>query len=582
MIGAAWQHKWLVVSIVALCTIAATVFALGRPERHEASASIVFEDTAGLLGISGSGQSGRLVANELEILRSGAVLERAAEILTDAGNDDITLIGLRRDVNMTGAANADVITISYAAETPELAEDVAGAVIQAYQEVRAGHREAESNMSLERLDAAEELLLDDLSAVRAELDEARADRGFSLMIDTVLNELSAIEAQLLTQLSTEERTSLIARQEQLQSQLQALEAGLNIESTRTDIEALLRRESQILNRLSDLEERRSEIEIQQSTRSSGVAFISPPTVTSGETGATRLLTALAGTVLGLLLALGVSYTMSVNRRAFGDRQEPAEVLESPFLADVPRFDPTSAKTNLPVRDNPRAPVAEAFRFAASSLDLRMERMDARVVVGVSGLVGEGKTAVLANIALAAARAGKRVLVVDADFGNQAMSKLLLNNFRMGPGLTELVAGKALLAEAAVPVSLGQGSVLHLISRGREPASAPTVLSSPDMKAIIDRMTDRYDLVFLDGPPLTQVAYGSALARLADVALVIVAHGSAIHRAADLKRQLEIIDIPQAGYVYNKAPIRPEMLTSGGSMKDVIGDAGATEPLPAES
>lgn len=580
MIGAAWQHKWLVISIVALGTIAAIVVAANRPSRFEASASIVFDESAGFLGAPTSNQAGRAVANELEILRSGAVLERTIEILDDEDAESLTLTSLRRELVMSGLSNADVITISYVAETPELAEAVTSAVIQAYQDVRASQREADSRLSLERLDAAEDVLIEDLETVRSEIAGARADRGFAEMIDTVLTELSDIEAELLTQISADERTSLLARQDQLRSQLQALEAALTIESTRPDIEALLRRENQILTRLSDLEERRSEIEIQLSTQTSGVAFISPPTVTAGETGATRLLTALAGAVLGLLIALAVAYTMTVNRRSFSDRHEPAEVLGSPFLADIPRFDATSSKTNLPVRDNPRTPVAEAFRFATASLELRMERMDARVAVGVSGAVGDGKSTVLANIALAAARTGKRVLVVDADFGNQAISKLLLSNFRLGPGLTELVAGKALLAEAAVPIALGQGSVLHLISRGREPVTAPTILSSPDMRAIIDRMTDRYDLVFLDGPPLTQVAYGSALARFADVALVVVAHGSPIHRAADLRRQLEMIDIPQAGYVYNKAPIRPEMLTSGGSMKDVIGDAGTTEPLPA--
>ena len=78
----------------------------------------------------------------------------------------------------------------------------------------------------------------------------------------------------------------------------------------------------------------------------------------------------------------------------------------------------------------------------------MERAGAKTVMAVSGLVADGKSTVVANTAIAVARSGKRVLVVDADFGNQSVSRLLLGDIRLGPGLTELVAGKALLAEAA--------------------------------------------------------------------------------------------------------------------------------------
>lgn len=580
VLGAAWEHRWLVLSIILATTVLAVVYSVSRPAQYEAVASVVFEDPTAVNVLTGGSnvQASRVVANELEIFRSGAVAVRALEILVDNGMDDVSLSDIRRGATFSSLINADVITIAYSADTPEQAEAVASALIQGYQDVRSSQRDVDSDRSLEMLDSAEELLLAELEDLRVDLAEVRSSRALETMIDQVLDNMAAVEAQLTETDSSAEREILLQRQGEYQSQLQALRVALEVESVRPDIASLIRRETQILDRLADIEARRSEIAIEVSTRSSGLAFVSPPAVTQSGSTSGRVFTALAGMALGAFIAVGVAYALAGARRRFTDRMQPAAELRLPFLADIPRFDAASLETMLPVRDNPRSPAAESFRFAASSVDFRMERTGAKTIMAVSALVGDGKSTVIANTAIAVARSGKRVLIVDADFGNQSVSQLLLGDISLGPGLTELASGRALLAEAALPVSLGHGAILDVVGRGTEAVSAPSVFAGSDIRAVIGRMTDRYDIVFIDGPPLIQVAYGSTLVRLADVVLHVIPHGSSIRRAHELARQIEVVEGQSIGYVYNKAPVRSEMLVSGGSMKDVIGDAGAVEPL----
>ena len=137
----------------------------------------------------------------------------------------------------------------------------------------------------------------------------------------------------------------------------------------------------------------------------------------------RILLAVA-LAAGLFAGVGLAYLLASRRRVFRDRMEPELILGVPLLADIPDFTQEGLTTLLPVRDEPRSASAEAFRFAAASLELKMNRQEAKSLAIISPTLGAGKSTVLANIALAAARQGSRVLVIDADFGNQALTTLL--------------------------------------------------------------------------------------------------------------------------------------------------------------
>ncbi len=193
------------------------------------------------------------------------------------------------------------------------------------------------------------------------------------------------------------------------------------------------------------------------------------------------------------------------------------------------------------------------------------------VVSLSAGLFEGKTVVTANTGFAAAREGHKVLLVDADFGNQQLTELLIGSSPALPGMTDVVSGQTTLAKAVVNVPQDSAGSIGLLSRGTAAARAPDFFASPATAKLFKELAMKYDLVLIDAPPLLRVAYATTLARLADRAMIIVAHGEDVRTAAELQVQIQMVGVPLIGYVYNLAPLRSEMAVSAGSMADTLGE-----------
>ncbi len=193
-------------------------------------------------------------------------------------------------------------------------------------------------------------------------------------------------------------------------------------------------------------------------------------------------------------------------------------------------------------------------------------------------MGDGKTVVAANTALASARQGNRVLVIDADFGNQRLAALLSGE-TAAPGLTDMIEQGMPLVGVVQTVDLSGGVTIDLLSRGLEAVTAPEFFGSPAAQAFLLAVRDEYDLVLIDAPPLLQVAYTSTIVRYADGALVVVRHRGDVRAVKEVEERLALLGAEAAGYVYNRAPLRDDMIRAEGSLKDVLGRAPARFDRP---
>ena len=188
----------------------------------------------------------------------------------------------------------------------------------------------------------------------------------------------------------------------------------------------------------------------------------------------------------------------------------------------------------------------------------------------SAAVGDGKTTVCANLAWSAARRGSRVLVIDADFGNQQLTEHLDGDATNRPGLTDIVERGIEISSAIHKVELADGVHLDLLSRGTVAINVPDFFRSAGTGVFFDSIGVQYDLVVVDSPPILQVAYTSLIARYVDCAVVVVKHGSGRALLEDVRDRLDLVGAPILGYLYNHAPIRRELAKSEGSMIDILG------------
>jgi Mrp family chromosome partitioning ATPase/capsular polysaccharide biosynthesis protein len=589
IIAAMWRYRWLVVLLVAILIGLGFVFQAVVPAGFQATAEIVVEDprTSALFSPSeiraptAGSTPQRYVADQVEILRGSQVAGVASDYARDVESVEISSDEFLDKTSISSSRESNQIKVSFTADTPDRARIGANSIVEAYRSVRTAELRATANDAVRQIGLEEDKLNEALNELRFQIESIRASDEVRSALDAKFEEDLATFDRLqgaLDVLNAQDPLSEAAAAVRLQlddvlQDFQTFEVISRIQQRDPELQALAAQQDQAINELADLSGRANSILIAVELQGAGItsgSLARTPKETTGS-GPVRILA--ASIVLGLALAAAISYFLASRRRAFGSRTLPELVLNAPLLAEVPDFTLEGIKSALPVTQAPTSASAEAFRFAAAAVDIRASAAGAKSLMMVSGTLGSGKTTAAANTAIAAAREGLRVLVIDADFGNQELTGMFLGEEQPAAGITEVVAGMVPLKEAVRQVVVTEDRSLFLLWRGRQPVEAANFFRTEDTQKFFAEVKEQFDLVIIDGPPLLQVAYASTLVRYVDAVVPIVAHNSRVGELEEVADRLHFIETPAIGYIYTKAPLRAEMTASEGSMKDILGLGG---------
>ena len=280
-----------------------------------------------------------------------------------------------------------------------------------------------------------------------------------------------------------------------------------------------------------------------------------------------------GLVIGLLIGVAVAYARANRRRTFVGRQDPAALYGVPLVGEIPTFDEKralwsngKAASSLPVTADPDSAVAEAFHFAAGFLErIRAQRGPQLSLVFVSPLSGTGKSTVVANLALAIADGGTRVLAIDADAGNGNLTAQLLPGIPPAGGLEQVLAGERWLADCiqvsplndAVSVLRADPPPQHRVAGAARSKAASSLLATAK---------SRFDIVLIDSPGFLEVAGATELADSSDAAIIVLSPSELIQDHLEMVDRLRLIGVDIIGYIYNRAsaPHRPARNLRNGS------------------
>lgn len=191
------------------------------------------------------------------------------------------------------------------------------------------------------------------------------------------------------------------------------------------------------------------------------------------------------------------------------------------------------------------PVQEAYKALRTNVSFMLPGSDCKIVAVTSGFPGDGKSSNVANIAIAFADIGKKVLLLDSDM------RLPTLNRKVGvkgiPGLADLLTNQS----SATEVMHKRVHGLDFISAGNIPPDPTWLLQSEQMKVFLQEMRKYYDWIFVDLPPITTVTDASILAENVDGYLLVVRHMMTEYRAVtDMISQLEKVNARILGFVYN--------------------------------
>jgi Mrp family chromosome partitioning ATPase len=579
LLRAIWRYRWLTLLVAIAVTAAAYVYAVTTAsEEYSSEASIVAEDPlSSIIFDNTSVRRADYLSDQVDFIGSGTVAEEAVRLAV-AEDPSFPYYGAELLDRVRVFESGARITVRVVADSESASTLGANSMIAAYQNLVRSEAQSSFTNTVAVLNVVIAELEDDLVAVSGEIMAAQEIANEDLLVlqqqyDEALPRLSELFDDLETA-GELERESLLLQIDDISTQLRVLEQVNRLEGTPPEMTALLEQQRRTIARLDELADQRDRYRVDEKLIGEAASSITTATfATRIATDVPRLVA--AGAFMGLLLGSGLAYVLALRRRSITDRAQPELVLAAPLIAEVPNFRQEGIRTALPVRTHPRSASAESFRFAAAALDLsRAAPMgtiitEGKLVIVTSAGVADGKSVIAANTALAAAREGKRVLLIDVDFGSQAATSLL-TEVRPEAGLTEVVETGTALSEAVVPIEGSGTTGLHLLARGWRSTSAPEFFRNPATRDFLDQIQEFYDVILLDAPPLLTVAYASTLAGMVDKVLVVTRHNGPASALEELQDRLDLIGTPTVGYVYNLAPLRLDISRNEGSMRDVLG------------
>lgn len=276
-----------------------------------------------------------------------------------------------------------------------------------------------------------------------------------------------------------------------------------------------------------------------------------------------------GVVLGIVLGIGLAFLLEALDTRVRSAEEIRERLGLPLLARLPEPPRDLRGDNrLAMVAEPHSVYAESFRILATNLDFVNLEWGARSIMVTSAVQSEGKSTTIANLAVALARSGRRVALVDLDLRRPFVDRFFKLEER--PGLTHVALGRVTLDEALVTFTdLDDGDdsgdalvpgdaqphngCLMVLPTGALPPNPGEFVSSRALGEILDELRERADIVLIDTPPLLQVGDAMTLSAKVD-ALIVVTRFSLIRRTmlAELHRVLETCPAGKLGFVLTGA------------------------------
>lgn len=241
---------------------------------------------------------------------------------------------------------------------------------------------------------------------------------------------------------------------------------------------------------------------------------------------------LIGFFLGLVLGIGLAFVVEKMDSSIKSQEEVEAIPGLTYLGLVPRIPGSVHNTrgrrpdpqpdlDLIVHRKPRSPVAEACKAVRTNLMFASPDAHLNRILVTSAGPREGKTTTAVSLAITMAQNDNdnRVLALDTDMRRPRMHKVFGVSGK--EGITSILLGKAKIEDVVKATEVPN---LFVLPCGPPPPNPAEVCQSARFKKLLDDLTERYDIVVLDSPPIMVVTDAAVLGTLVDGALLVARTG----------------------------------------------------------
>ena len=220
------------------------------------------------------------------------------------------------------------------------------------------------------------------------------------------------------------------------------------------------------------------------------------------------------------LVTGIIFLRELTDQRIKSASDLAMLPDSHVLGVIPDLDEVPGQVTtaeLVVRRDPTSVLAESYRQVMAPTDKAINRAGHQTMLLLGGLPGAGTTTVATNLAGAAAAAGKRVVLVDANFRRPRMAAAMGLDDDDGPGLGDLLNEEVSLDDVLHETEHG----ISVIAAGQPANRVFERLNNGQFDSVIAQLRERFDLVMVDAPPAVVAGDAMVLANKLDAAVLVV-------------------------------------------------------------
>jgi len=399
---------------------------------------------------------------------------------------DAILSGLSVSVE----TSTEILDIGYTSQDPATAQRFAQAFADSYLKFRKQHA---------------------VDEIQVQVDGVKAD------VASVTDQITTSEHKLAT-------TTDPVTQSGLETQLQAARARLGV-----------------------LQQKLDDLSNATALQSAG-EVVQPAEIPTSRSDAGPIQIGALALVLGLALGIGLAFLRERMDDRLRGRDDFERHLGAPVLAVIPKV-PNWRDKNKPklvTFSESKSAASEAYRTLRTSLMFMANQRPLQVILMASAAAGEGKTTTSANLAVAFAQAGKKVVLLGADLRKPRIHRFFgMDN---SIGLVDTLSGEIALAQAVQRTGVPD---LEVLQSGRVPASPAEMLQSDQMGEVLAELRRRFDFVIIDSAPALIVSDALALAPIVDGVVFIAESERSTRQAVSRARdQLEQVGALIVGGVLN--------------------------------
>jgi capsular exopolysaccharide synthesis family protein len=191
-------------------------------------------------------------------------------------------------------------------------------------------------------------------------------------------------------------------------------------------------------------------------------------------------------------------------------------------------------------------VIESYKTIRTNLQFSLKKKGGNVLLVTSTMPRDGKSTVVANIAVAFSQTDINVLIIDCDMRKPRVNKFF--NVSAIPGLSNFLAGLCDINDAIQDTEYKN---LSIISSGILPPNPAELLSSSEMEELMEDLRNKYDLIILDSPPVNIVSDAVVATKYTDGVVLIVRHALTTHPEIEKAvKSLEFANAKILGIILN--------------------------------